>query len=29
MNTDYFVNMIEKDLDSILNLEILKDSEFT
>lgn len=29
MDTEYFVNMIEKDLDSILNLEILKDEEFT
>lgn len=29
MNTEYFVKMIEKDLDSILNLEILKDEQFT
>lgn len=29
MDTEYFVNMIEEDLDNILNLEILKDEEFT
>lgn len=29
MDTNYFVKMIEKDLDSILKLEILKDEEFT
>lgn len=29
MDVDYFVKMIEKDLDEILSLELLRDDQFT